>query len=292
MAEEEIFKPPLAEGALAVSVTSGCSYNGCAFCTMYRGAPFRALPLDAARAELTAAKKIYPHVGRVFLEEGDAFALPAARLAEIARLVHEFYPNAAVSCFASIHNIKAKSQRELAELRALGVNRLNVGAESGLDDVLAFMNKGFTAAETRRQLAKLRAAGIDFSVNIINGAAGSGRQRENARANAALVNDLRPAAVFTTNLLREAGSRLDLDIKSGAFKMCTLRQLVEEELEFIELLEIDGAYLYGMNPFGVMPIRGKLMSGKPRILEKFRRQISELTEEELNRTPMWGYCEE
>ena len=80
MAEEEIFKPPLAEGALAVSVTSGCSYNGCAFCTMYRGAPFRALPLDAARAELTAAKKIYPHVGRVFLEEGDAFALPAARL--------------------------------------------------------------------------------------------------------------------------------------------------------------------------------------------------------------------
>ena len=292
MAEEEIFKPPLAEGALAVSVTSGCSYNGCAFCTMYRGAPFRALPLDAARAELTAAKKIYPHVGRVFLGEGDAFALPAARLAEIARLVHEFYPNAAVSCFASIHNIKAKSQRELAELRALGVNRLNVGAESGLDDVLAFMNKGFTAAETRRQLAKLRAAGIDFSVNIINGAAGSGRQSENARANAALVNDLRPAAVFTTNLLREAGSRLDLDIKSGAFKMCTLRQLVEEELEFIELLEIDGAYLYGMNPCSVMPIRGKLISGKPRILEKFRRQISELTEEELNRTPMWGYCEE
>ena len=292
MAEEEIFKPPLAEGARAGSVTSGCSYNGCAFCTMYRGSPFRALPLDAARAELTAAKKVYPHVGRVFLEEGDAFALPAARLAEIARLVHEFYPNAAVSCFASIHNIKAKSPRELAELRALGVNRLNVGAESGLDDVLAFMNKGFTAAETRRQLAKLRAAGIDFSVNIINGAAGSGRQSENARANAALVNDLRPAAVFTTNLLRETGSRLDLDIKSGAFKMCTLRQLVEEELEFIELLEIDGAYLYGMNPCGVMPIRGKLMSGKPRILEKFRRQISELTEEELNRTPMWGYCEE
>ena len=80
MAAEEIFKPPLAEGALTVNVTSGCSYNRCAFCTMYHGKPFRALPLDAARAELAAAKKIYPHVGRVFLEEGDAFALPAARL--------------------------------------------------------------------------------------------------------------------------------------------------------------------------------------------------------------------
>lgn len=28
------------------------------------------LPLDGARAELAAAKKIYPRVGRVFLEEG------------------------------------------------------------------------------------------------------------------------------------------------------------------------------------------------------------------------------
>ena len=118
MADEEIFKPPLAEGALAVSVTSGCSYNRCAFCTMYHGEPFRALPLERTREELAAAKKTYPHVGRVFLEEGDAFALPAARLAEIARLVREFYPAAAISCFASVHNIKAKSHRELAELRA------------------------------------------------------------------------------------------------------------------------------------------------------------------------------
>lgn len=289
MAEEEIFKPPLEEGALAVNVTSGCSYNGCAFCTMYRGGSFRALPLDGARAELAAAREKYPHVGRVFLEEGDAFALPAERLAEIARLVHGFYPGACVSCFASIHNIKAKSLGELAELRALGVNRLNVGVESALDDVLAFMNKGFTVAETREQLAKLRGAGIDFSVNIINGAAGYGRQSESARANAALVNEIRPAAVFTTNLLREAGSRLDLDIKSGAFKMCTLGQLVDEELEFIENLETEGTYLYGMNPCSVMPIRGKLMHDKQRMLEKFRRQAAALTEEERGWTPMWGY---
>ena len=292
MAEEEIFRPPLEEGALTVNVTSGCSYNRCAFCTMYHGEPFRALPLDGAREELAAAKKIYPHIGRVFLEEGDAFALPAARLAEIAQLVHEFYPGACVSCFASVHNVRGKSPRELAALRALGVNRLNVGAESGLDDVRAFMDKGFTAAETRAELAKLRAAGIDFSVNIINGAAGYGRQSESARANAALVNEVRPAAVFTTNLLREAGRRLDLDVKSGAFRMCTLRQLVCEELEFLENLEIDGAYFYGMNPCSVMPIRGRLMRDKPRMLAKFRRQIAALSEEELDWTPMWGYHEE
>ena len=29
MAAKEIFKPPLAEGALTVNVTSGCSYNRC-----------------------------------------------------------------------------------------------------------------------------------------------------------------------------------------------------------------------------------------------------------------------
>lgn len=78
-------------------------------------------PFDGARAELAAAKKIYPHVGRVFLEEGDAFALPAARLTEIARLVHEFYPAADIARFASIHNIKGKTPRELTKLRAAGM---------------------------------------------------------------------------------------------------------------------------------------------------------------------------
>ena len=127
MAAEEIFKPPLAEGALTVNVTSGCSYNRCAFCTMYHGERSARCRLTP-RAQSLRRRRIYPHVGRVFLEEGDAFSLPAARLAEIARLVHEFYPAAEIACFASVHNIKAKSHRELAELRALGVNRLNVGA--------------------------------------------------------------------------------------------------------------------------------------------------------------------
>lgn len=74
--------------------------------------------------------------------------------------------------------------------------------------------------------------------------------------------------------------------------MCTLRQLAEGELAFIERLEIDGAYFYGMNLCGVMPTRGRLMLDKPRMLEKFRRQIAALSEEELDWTPMRGYHEE
>ncbi len=105
------------------------------------------------------------------------------------------------------------------------------------------------------------------------------RQAERERA---LVHDVRPAAVFTTNLLREAGGRLDLDVKSGAFRVCTLRQLAEGELAFIERLEIDGAYFYGMNLCGVMPTRGRLMLDKPRMPEKFLRQIAALSEEALD----------
>lgn len=39
---------PLAGKALTVNVTSGYSDNGCAFCAMSRGEPFRAMPLDGA----------------------------------------------------------------------------------------------------------------------------------------------------------------------------------------------------------------------------------------------------
>jgi radical SAM superfamily enzyme YgiQ (UPF0313 family) len=77
-----------------------------------------------------------------------------------------------------------KTDEELRELRALKINELNIGIESGMDEVLRHLNKGFTLEEARTQLKRLNAAGIDFSANIILGAAGAEKWMENAIASA------------------------------------------------------------------------------------------------------------
>ena len=69
--------------------------------------------------------------------------------------------------YASILNIRSKTDAELRRLRDLGVNEMNIGVESGLDEALALMNKNYTAEEARDELLRLKAVGFDYGLNVI-----------------------------------------------------------------------------------------------------------------------------
>lgn len=51
--------------------------------------------------------------------------------------------------------VAGKSDDELRMLADGGVRHLYIGVETGLEDVLAFMNKGNTVAELREQVLNL-----------------------------------------------------------------------------------------------------------------------------------------
>lgn len=60
-------------------------------------------------------------------------------------------------------------------------NGMNVGVESGSDEVLALLGKGYTAAEAKAQLLRLNRFGYDYCVNIIVGAGGHGLSEEHSK---------------------------------------------------------------------------------------------------------------
>ena len=87
-----------------------------------------------------------------------------------------------IGCFARIEDVGRKSDEELRELARLGVSDISIGAESGLDDALAFMRKGHTAADIVEQCRRLDEAGITYDLFYLAGIAGAGRYEENVRA--------------------------------------------------------------------------------------------------------------
>ncbi len=272
-----VYRPPYEAQSFLLQVTHGCSHNKCTFCSMYPDVRFSVCPMEEIREDLEEAARICPHVKRVFLEHGDAFVLSAERLLEIAAEIHKYLPEVkTIAMYASIQNIAHKTDEELRMLKEAGIGGLDIGVESGLDEALAYMNKGHTAKEAEQQLLRLQAAGITYSFNIILGSAGADLWKENAEATAALLNKVQPSLLFTGTLHAEKGCQLYEDIKSGAFKECTIGQLLDEQELLLNLLDLNDTVYFGSHPSNLVPMQAYLPKHKKemiRYVKETRRQL-------------------
>ena len=262
-----VYRPPFEANSLLLQVTVGCSHNKCAFCTMYRDTPFAVCPAEQVAADIEEAARRWPGATRVFLENGDAFVLSADRLEQIAEVIHAKLPKVqTITMYASILNVRAKSDEDLRRLRAAGINELNIGVESGLDEALTLMNKCYTAKEANDELLRLREAGFDYCLNIIFGAAGKAHRRENAEATAALLNAAKPFLIFTGTVHADPGCPLYADMQSGAFTEPSFGEYLEEEELLLNNLTLEDTYFFGVHPSNVLPMRGVLPRDKEAML--------------------------
>ena len=272
-----IYRPPFEARSLLLQVTTGCSHNRCSFCTMYRDEPFRVEPLEQIEEDLAEARQYVPNITRVFLENGDPFALSADRLEQIAVMIHSNLPRVeTIAMYASIKNVIGKTDEELRRLRILGINELNIGVESGLDEALAYMNKGYTSEQAKYELNRLKSAGIDYGANIILGCAGPERRHENAVATAALLNETKPYLIFTGTIHSDPGCPLYEDMQSGRFVESTFGEYLDEEEELLERLDLTDCYLFGLHPSNIVTMHGNLPEDKAAMLELIRKRREEL----------------
>ena len=283
-----IYRPPFEANSLLLEVTTGCSHNQCAFCSMYTDVPFHMCPLEQVEEDLEEFSRYRADYRRAFLENGDAFVLPAERLLKIADLIHARFPSIEViSMYASIPNIRGKTDAELKALRAAGINELNVGVESGYDPALRHMNKGYTAEEARVQIERLTAAGIDCGLNIILGIAGADRWRDNAEATAELLNQAQPYLLFLGTLHAEPGCRLYEEMESGAFRESTYGQLLDEQELLLRRLRLRDTYYFGAHPSNIIPMRGNLPVHRDAMLEAIQEARIQL-KDRLDQYPLRG----
>lgn len=285
-----VFRPPFEESSLLLQAAIGCSHNKCSFCSMYRGVKFQAESLSQIETDLQEVRaKNHIWYKRIFLLGGDAFVLSAERLKAIALKCSEYLPRLEnISMYASIMNIKNKSDHELRELVSVKINDLNIGFETALDDMLEYFNKGFTLDEARTQLLRLKEAGINFSLNIIIGAAGSKRYIENARANINFLNEIQPPFIFAGTMHIEKNTPLYDDVLAGNFTECTVGENISEEIELLRGLEMQNTYFYGRHVSNTIPVWGNLPEDKEKMLAYIDEELKFIPEEYLHTRPLKG----
>ena len=283
-----VYRPPYEANSFLLQVTKGCSHNRCTFCSMYPGVPFAVCPMEEVEADLEEGARYCPDVTRVFLEHGDAFVLSSDRLLAIAEAVHRKLPKVeTIAMYASIQNIRGKTDAELRELRACGIHGLDIGGESGLDAALTYMNKGHTAKEAREQLLRLTEAGMDYSFNAILGCGGAELWQENADATADLINAVQPHLLFIGSLHAEPGCRLYQDMKDGVFHECTIGQLLDEQERLIRRLDLRNTYYFGSHPSNLVPMQGRLPEQKQDMIDVIR-ETREALRTQLDMFPLRG----
>ena len=231
-------RPPRDMSCPMLQVSDGCTHGRCKFCDIYTGVPFRPSPMEEISEDIEEiARTATALTRRIYLTGGNPFALPNARLVQIFDAVEARIPTVnSYGGFCRIEDIARKTDAELAELAARGVSDLAIGAESGLDELLAFMRKGQTAADLAEQGARLHQANIPFTMFYLAGLAGAGRGQENALASAAAFSAAAPQTILIVTLTPTATWPLADDIASGAWKPAGEVETAEEIRTFIEHL--------------------------------------------------------
>lgn len=283
---DPIYRPPYEANTLLLQVTVGCAHNKCTFCTMYKDVRFSMEKLDQIEKDLQEAKQQYADIKRIFLVNGDAFVLSASRLKPIAELIIKYFPDIEViTMYASINNIKGKTDEELRELQKLRISDLWVGAETGHEKTLEYLNKGFTLKDSYEQLERLNKAGIRFYYGFMYGAAGKDKGVENALANAKIINSVKPYGIVPTTLGAFGDSELAKEVVAGTFTPASEYEVLEEQRKLVEMIEVETAYM-GIHGLNTVAFDAQLPKDKEAIINKINNALDQLSVDYLKSIPI------
>lgn len=278
----QIYRPPLEAYTPLLEVTYGCSHNKCAFCTMYHMTQFGISPIKDIEEDIIEISSKYPKpIERIYLLNGDPFVLSTKKLVEIADLIHKYIPEVkTITSYASFYNLKNKSKEDLKLLREKGYNELWFGVETGNEKVLQWLDKGADLKDYHKGIEKMKYADMTYNAIVMQGVAGAGNSKENARETAKFLNLYPPKGIFIMSTDVQKGSKLYQMRESGEFKETTNRENIKEQIELLKQLKVPEDVLYSsghivnlVNVTSHMRNKEKMIKELEEALEEFDNQI-------------------
>ena len=283
-----IWRPPYEASSLLLEVTAGCTHHNCKFCTLYNDLPFkfRMSPLEDVESDLRETAQTLKwwsgsRFDRAFLTGANPFVLKYERLMDIANLIHKYTPSVkTIGSFARITDIRPKTDEELAALGQAGYDGLIIGIETGDDEALRFMNKGYTAADIVTQCSRLDRAGIHYSFFYLVSISGAGRGETGAKLTADICNQIHPMLIGANMLTIYPDSKLYQEIQNGIWAEESEIEKYKEIRVLVDQLTIPTTFA-ALGASNAFQLYGKLPQDKKELLRTLDIIIQTANEEQL-----------
>ena len=218
-----------------------------------------------------------------FLQDANTLIMPTDDLVEVIKFLKQTLPT--ITRITSYGRSKTAAKKKLEELKALGeagLNRLHIGLESGYDPLLAYMDKGVTAADHIAGGKKIVESGISLSEYVLLGMGGKKMWREHATETARVLNEINADFIRVRTLTIKEGMPLYDEVKSGQFIRASDEEIVAEEKRLIEKLNCHSTFVSDHITNLLQEIEGKLPDDKEKMLAVIDRFQSLSAEERQN----------
>lgn len=263
-----IYRPPSEAGSLLLQVTVGCSHDRCTFCGMYAGKTFRPKPWETIQADIAEARTAGPWTRRVFLCDGDALVLATERLLTILHEIRTQLPwIERVGVYGDPRGLRHKSDEDLGRLRAAGLGIVYHGLESGDDEVLRRIDKGFDATEAVDMGRRLAQAGIRHSVIVLLGIAGVAGSQRHAQESARILSAIDPAFASALTVTLVPGTRLHQEHERGQFQLPDRFALLGELRTLLAGTRLTSCLFSSNHASNYLPLQGHLPEAQGRLLQ-------------------------
>jgi len=225
--------PPDQYLSIVLQATEGCTWNRCTFCSFYQDRPFRAKSTEEFAAHVEAVREF---LGQgvllrkgVFLADGNALALSQPRLEAMFDVARRAFPGHAIYSFVDLYTGERRPVGDWRRLVELGLRRVYVGMETGLDELLAFLNKPGSRDELVAFVSDLKQAGVQVGLIAMVGVGGAEYREEHAKATQSAIEamPLGPGdLVYLSPLVEHPGS-----VYAARRREASLTPLSEDEVE-------------------------------------------------------------
>lgn len=270
-----VYRPPSEAESLLIQATIGCPHNQCSFCGMYRGTKFRIRSVSDIKEDLRTARNYHGEkVQSIFFPDGNTILMKTDQLIEILHYAQEMFPDLKrMTVYGSAKFLKLKSPNDFRRLKEAGLTRIHSGMESGDDEILRRIKKGFTASEMIEEGLKVREAGIELSEYILIGIGGRERTHEHAIESARILNTFTPDFVRLRTYVPWKGTPLYEDYIQGHFHLLSPHEALKETQLLVTNLK---------GPFELLSdhvsnfawVNGSIPKCKPEILETLEELLS------------------
>jgi len=262
----QIIRPPSEANSIILQVTVGCSHNKCSFCGAYKEKRFSIKKHATVTADLEFAARYCQRQHKLFLADGDALIIPYPRLLAIFQEIRVQLPWVRrISLYGSARSIRSKSIEQLLELRALGLDRVYLGLESGCDEVLKSVAKGEDSVSMIAAAKIVRSAGLFLSVTVLLGLAGVSGSREHALRSAEVLNYMKPRQVAALTYMPLANTSLGRQFLAGDFVLPEPEDIMLELRTLVERIETS-AQFHANHASNYLPIMGRLPRDRDKMI--------------------------